>query len=223
MGPGWIILSTALAAGPTAGFSSERVDSGPANAVQSTADAAPTVGQEYTAGQLRTAVHDALRREATSRDAAHESALRKLLALYRGLEQDTQLGDAERRQLRWLLRNRLARGSRALKSQLANGPASSKATPAVPSKAAKLPKADDGILAQRPQAPGPPAAARSAQQNGQELVDLIQKTIAPSTWDVNGGPGVIRFFENKQSLVIRQTDEVHGQLGEVIRQLRSDK
>ncbi|MBI3839488.1 MAG: hypothetical protein HY288_16330 [Planctomycetia bacterium] len=222
MGPFWIVLAAVLTAGPTSDSRTERADSDPANSNQSAKSAAPLDGQDYTAAQLRIAVHDALRREAISRGAARESALRKLLALYTRLEQDTQLSDGERLQLRTVLRNRLARSSRALQSQLANGAASARSAPDATSKAAKLPKGDQGILAQRPQVPGAPATAPSAQKNGQELVDLIQKTIAPGTWDVNGGLGVIRYFENKQVLVIRQSDEVHGQLEGLIRGLRGD-
>lgn len=55
---------------------------------------------------------------------------------------------------------------------------------------------------------------------GQSLVDLIQRTIRPEFWDVNGGPGTIRYYEAWHCLVVRATSEVHTQLGGLTGQLR---
>lgn len=52
-----------------------------------------------------------------------------------------------------------------------------------------------------------------------ELVELIQNTIAPETWDVNGGNGSIRYFSLLKVLVVRQTGEVHHQIGKTLPQL----
>jgi len=50
-----------------------------------------------------------------------------------------------------------------------------------------------------------------------ELVELIQLTVDPEGWDVNGGRGTIRYFSNLRVLVIRTTghnhEEVSGTLG----------
>ena len=54
---------------------------------------------------------------------------------------------------------------------------------------------------------------------GEELVDLIQKTIAPSTWDVNGGLGSIYYWRPCRAMIIRQTGDVHDQIGGVLQQL----
>jgi hypothetical protein len=62
---------------------------------------------------------------------------------------------------------------------------------------------------------GGPVAARA-----QELIDLIQSTIAPESWAVNGGRGTIVFYSPLNVLVIRQTAEVHHQIGGTINQLR---
>ncbi len=37
------------------------------------------------------------------------------------------------------------------------------------------------------------------QRNAQALVDLIQRTISPSSWDVNGGNGSVRYFAPSRS------------------------
>ncbi|MEX0718462.1 MAG: hypothetical protein WD066_17850 [Planctomycetaceae bacterium] len=58
----------------------------------------------------------------------------------------------------------------------------------------------------------PPAAS--------ELIDLIETTVAPDTWAVNGGQGTISYWRPGMALVIRQTGEVHHQIGGTLGQLR---
>ena len=53
-----------------------------------------------------------------------------------------------------------------------------------------------------------------------QLIDLIQNTIEPDSWQVNGGKGSIYYFDQLKVLVIRQTGEVHHQIGDVLEQLR---
>jgi hypothetical protein len=55
--------------------------------------------------------------------------------------------------------------------------------------------------------------------DGQQLVDVIQTTIAPETWDVNGGQGSIYYWRDRHVLVIRATDDVHGFVSELTDQL----
>ncbi|MHC4181294.1 MAG: hypothetical protein ACYSWU_27675, partial [Planctomycetota bacterium] len=62
------------------------------------------------------------------------------------------------------------------------------------------------------------AAGQNSFDHGQELVDLIQQTIAPQTWDVNGGLGSIYYWRPGRALVIRQTGEVHDQVGGLLEQ-----
>jgi hypothetical protein len=54
---------------------------------------------------------------------------------------------------------------------------------------------------------------------GPQLVDLIQRTIAPQTWDVNGGLGTIYYWRPGRALVVRQTDDVHDQIGGLLQQM----
>jgi len=56
--------------------------------------------------------------------------------------------------------------------------------------------------------------------NSQQLIDVIQRCLAPTTWDVNGGQGVVRYYAPAQSLVIRQTSEMHEQLQRIVPMLR---
>jgi hypothetical protein len=53
-----------------------------------------------------------------------------------------------------------------------------------------------------------------------ELIDVIQQTVAPQSWDVNGGEGVAIFFAPKGALIVRQTEEVHNGLFDVVNHLR---
>lgn len=58
-------------------------------------------------------------------------------------------------------------------------------------------------------------------ENGQGLVDLIQRTIHPDFWDVNGGPGTIVYFSPLRCLVVRATAEAHQDVGGLLRGLRA--
>jgi hypothetical protein len=82
--------------------------------------------------------------------------------------------------------------------------------------------AGDGQLAQVPARGnnGGPVPLVVDADVSEELIDLIQQTIAPASWDVNGGEGVAIFFAPKGALVVRQTDEVHGGLVDVVNQLK---
>jgi hypothetical protein len=67
------------------------------------------------------------------------------------------------------------------------------------------------------------AASRSGggiANDAQQLIDLIQATIAPDSWAINGGNGTLYFYAPLNVLVVRQTAEVHEQLGGTLGQLR---
>ena len=64
------------------------------------------------------------------------------------------------------------------------------------------------------------ALEKGAEANGADLVDLIQKTVDPPSWDVNGGPGSIMYFNNLRVLVVRQTGEGHDDVGGLLGGLR---
>jgi hypothetical protein len=56
---------------------------------------------------------------------------------------------------------------------------------------------------------------------GPELVDLIQATISPATWRINGGPSAIVYFAPRQALVVSAPDEIHARVGGVLQQLNA--
>lgn len=54
----------------------------------------------------------------------------------------------------------------------------------------------------------------------QALIQLIQTTIEPNSWSVNGGRGTIGYYTPLHALVVRQTAEQHHQLGDLLDALR---
>jgi hypothetical protein len=84
-------------------------------------------------------------------------------------------------------------------------------------------QAGAGMAGQAGQGAGGGAFGGIEQQteaNGQALVDLIETTIAPDTWDIRGGPGTIVYFNPLRALVVRQTGDAHDALSDVLGGLR---
>lgn len=52
-------------------------------------------------------------------------------------------------------------------------------------------------------------------ENIESLIDVIQKTVDPESWDVNGGPGSITYYYDR--LVIRASPLVHQKIGGLLR------
>lgn len=184
---------------------------------------------------LQQACRDALRRWARPGQNELEAAARELLALYQEVVRDTQLAVSQREELRLTLRGRLVRLAERIERR------SGAPDPAVqPDSIAVLP--GDGVLAQwggmggwgglgGPQGGMPGGAgwgmigpqggfAPEPADNGQQLVDLIEKTIAPRTWVTNGGFGSIYYWRPGRAIVVRQNQEVHGQIGDLLWQMQ---
>jgi hypothetical protein len=53
-----------------------------------------------------------------------------------------------------------------------------------------------------------------------QLIDVIQGTIAPTSWNVNGGHGAAFYYHSVHALVIRQTEENHEKIGGLLEALR---
>ena len=66
---------------------------------------------------------------------------------------------------------------------------------------------------------GGPAVGGS-QADFQSLIDLIQNTVAPQTWNTVGGQGAIQPFPTNLSIVVSQTQEVHDEIADLLQQLR---
>ena len=66
-------------------------------------------------------------------------------------------------------------------------------------------------------------AAKGAQaggaDNGWQLVELIERVVAPDFWDTNGGSGSIHYFAMRRLLVVRATSDVHQQIRDLLLKL----
>jgi general secretion pathway protein D len=67
---------------------------------------------------------------------------------------------------------------------------------------------------------GPGGLGGGPQADFDSLIELITTTIEPDSWDEVGGDGSIAPFETNLSLVVSQTQEVHEQIVDLLRQLR---
>ena len=56
-----------------------------------------------------------------------------------------------------------------------------------------------------------------AMQNVINIIGIIQSSIEPQSWQANGGQGTITFAGGQMGLVIRQSAEVHGMLGSMLK------
>ncbi len=54
----------------------------------------------------------------------------------------------------------------------------------------------------------------------QSLIDLIQTTVVPDTWEALGGPSTMREYAQNLSLVISTTSDVHDQITDLLESLR---
>ena len=67
---------------------------------------------------------------------------------------------------------------------------------------------------------GPGGAGGGNQADFDSLIELITSTVAPSSWDSNGGAGSIAPFATNLTLVVSQTQEIHEQIADLLQQLR---
>lgn len=90
-------------------------------------------------------------------------------------------------------------------------------------KPAKI-KVERKVLAQLNRALNGPAANGNngglPPDHGPMLVELIQRTISPSSWDLNGGASSIRYWRPGMALVVRAPGGVHEKVRPVVQQLR---
>jgi hypothetical protein len=193
---------------------------------------------------LAAAAKDALRASHAAKTAAErDAAARQLVDAFVELQSDQSLSIRERESLYHQVRNRLLAIEQGLRSVLnrardvsESSGSEAQTSAAKGSKQAAPAQIDTKnrpqVLAQQ-MGPGvPPNGAQPPTNNspnpgqqangdyGQELLDLIQKIIRPSTWDINGGPSSGYYYQPLHALVISAPAEVHGEIGGVLGGLR---
>ena len=217
-----IILATILAiSSPPGGTIQETATP----AVQAAAPAAGLSGRE-----LSEAAHAAMRRWAKAADQEADAAARDLLDIYRAIQQDTRMARSHRETLRLTVRARLDQLCTQIGKQIAKEKAAVKSDSPIKSDSVKSVAADQGrqassALAQMgvPAGGGTGGGAAGGQNAnadaGQQLVDLIQNTISPKSWDVNGGACTIYYWQQQHAIVVRATGDVHGEISDTLEQL----
>jgi hypothetical protein len=226
-----VILALAASPGEKATAGSTAASSAPT----------PSAVSLRTGATLREAAHETLRRWAKPSDKEADRAAREFLVLYQELQRDDQIPKAQRESLRLKVRGRLVALAQQISKRVAIENRLAKkdgAKPGAGPKPAEILAQWGGGMAggmmggpgmgggMMPGMGGPMMGGGGGGfgslvgDSGQELVDLIQAVIAPHTWDVNGGPGSIKYWRPGLSIVVRATDEVHGQLGDLVDQLQ---
>jgi hypothetical protein len=215
----WVSCIAILALSASPGEASTAEAAKPVAAAADKAQPTPRTGRELAA-----AANSALRHWARTPDKDTDPAARELLALYNEVQHDTSLARAQRDDLQRKLRYRLSQ----LAKQISHRTARQARQPAVAAdsvgveKNAKVLGQMGGGAAMGGQPGGGAGGANATGQQpdaGEDLVELIQTTIAPKTWEANGGPGTIYYWRQQRAIVVRNTAEVHEQLSDTLEQL----
>jgi hypothetical protein len=188
----------------------------------------------------------AMRREALAKDGQEKSAaIAELCDLHRVLLTDARYEQVDKLQdLRGQVYSRLRRVQSELKREsaaskpAASRPAGQGTPPPVrtPEQVSSDALADEAALAAADSLAssmylmdatiGGPSAlvaegGRAVMDNGQALVDLIERTINPAFWDTSGGPGAVVYYQPLQCLVVRASGSMHERLGGLVGDLRA--
>jgi len=177
---------------------------GPDPHLPAVTDVEPVAPDRFAA---REQYRDLMKRSSRRADPDPYEIVPPLIALFHSLTDVERMSHAEKTRMRRAMKARLeqlqTRLERDVRRAERNGHESEGKTDA------------DAIA--RPGSLNGPGAAGG---RGQELIRLIQTTIAPDSWDINGGNGSIFFYSRLNALIIRQTDGVHRQVGTTLEQLR---
>jgi hypothetical protein len=54
------------------------------------------------------------------------------------------------------------------------------------------------------------------EKQAETLIRIVRRAAAAGTWEGEGGPGVIEYFQQGKSLVVKNTPDAHTELGELL-------
>ncbi len=200
-----------------------------APADQTDRHAADSPPASRTGMELVRAFNATMRRYAGAEEDEAPAAARAMLRLYEELRRDTELAESRKKTMGVRLRARLAQLADTMEKDNRNGKAP--ASVDLRDRQTAMGQIGGGFGGGNRFGGGFGGAGFQGgfgagnvlgnpnDDHGPELVDLIQKTIAPASWDVMGGRGSIYYWRPGRAIVVRQTDEVHGQLNGMLRQL----
>lgn len=173
-----------------------------------------TVLDLSTAVGLRAGYRDVMRRSANRVPDDLLEVAADLVTVYTALDASKVIASGESFRMRQALKPRLELTRERLMKSVRQDREQARRDAARRSKSPRVEPTDEARL--EATLAGGNAVAASAQQ----LIDLITATIAPESWEVNGGNGRIMFFRPLNVLVIRNWSEVHEQIGGTLQQLR---
>jgi hypothetical protein len=189
-------------------------------------------------------MRDIMKREALAKSNSEKAAaICDLCTLYRELARDSRLELSDTlKEYKGTIRNRLVRSKSDIKAYLARekrtAPKIKKQADGQELVASQAQSASQSLADQMAlvsSSLGGPAKvfsnAAAGQQPaggfgggmadyGSDLVNLIERTIAPDTWENNGGNGSIVYYPGLMALVVRATSEVHNDTGALLDNLR---
>lgn len=157
-----------------------------------------------SAAELRAAYRDVNLRAARVRDIDAAAVTPDLVALYVALYEPNDLPGAELVTMRRRVEGRLER----VREQLRREVYQSRQTEQRETRHSHSRNEGGGSSF----GAGFPSQA-AEQQNAQALIELITDTIEPDSWETNGGRGRIIYFSPLRVLVIRNSKDVHEQIG----------
>ncbi|MBR0192037.1 MAG: hypothetical protein IJQ31_08235 [Thermoguttaceae bacterium] len=188
----------------------------------------PVCAQAAEGKELQKEVQTALKHWKKVEAPQAETAARELLGLYREVEADEALPDSTRNLLLRNLRVKLdVLSIQIAEAELAQKKAQKQDEEAKEKKPATVKRPEKAQQAEMAQmgVPGVGAGAGAgrgqiSEEAGEQLVEVIQNTIHPESWEQNGGNGTIQFWSPNGHLIIRQTDENHQKIQNLLEQLR---
>ena len=185
-------------------------------------------------GEIDKAVSAGLREHALADNkTARAAAVRRLTQLYTEIKADPRLENSDiLKSCKAKLWSRLTRVQKDLRRELERESKAAARDPAAGELQA-LRQATDSLAAQMSlshytlgglsyvfQQAGGALGGGMRQDHGEELIELIQRTIAPTFWDTAGGPGSMFYFRPLMALVVSATAEVHDNVGGLLGALR---
>ena len=166
--------------------------------------------------EMKQKIRAALKQEAkTSREKfqgdEHTCAVVQLLNVFQEVQKNTKMTAAEQKSWAAYVQARLDNVKRRLKL------AEKKAKRNAPKNLNPKVK----VLAQIPGFGQNNNVEKKPVDGGQSLVELIENTVAPESWEANGGEGKIMYYPLLRVIVVYNSDGVHGQMGNLVEQLRN--
>ena len=198
-----LLLAAALCLATTSADATLPTSEGSANAIQA-------VRSPHT---LHAAIRAAMRSEAIATTVSQQNtASRALCALYGEVQSNDLMSHRSRVQWADKIRSRFLGIKKKLEAAIAHKKDLRQTTPA---------STANPTISSTPSTGPAMGGQAQADDNGIALVELIQQTIRPDIWDVNGGQASIVYFAPLRALVVRAPGDAHRRADHLLNRLRA--